>query len=412
MSLCLARHPGVMRLGVAVSGGGDSMALLVLAAALPGIALEAVTIDHRLRPGSREEAERVADFCRCLGVPHQRLDWRREGQRKNLQQDARRARQALIGAWARERGLHAVMLGHTLDDQAETVLMRLARGSGVDGLAGMAEAVMHGGVLWLRPFLGVTRKALRDLLRARAIAWCEDPSNDNLRFQRVRARQALAVLAPLGVDAVGLAATAQRMGRARVALEAQTRAELGRLARDDRGTVMVDRAALALLPEIRDRVFAFILMALSGADHRPRLTQLQRWIAGAKGKGGPLMGCVLHPEGEGLRLFREYRAVAGRVARVGDIWDGRWQAFCEGTDNEAEIRALGEAGLRQLSAQASAGQHPHWRETGLPESALAAMPGIWCEARLIAAPLALWPNGWQITARPVVTPLPGEALSH
>lgn len=407
LEACLARHPGLARLGVAVSGGGDSVALLVAAAKLPGVVVEAVTVDHGLRPGSREEAAQVGALCAGLGVAHHRLDWARSASAAgNLQQAARRARYGLIGDWARGRGLQAVLLGHTLDDQAETVLMRLARGSGVDGLAGMAEAVERDGMLWLRPFLGHKRAALRGFLREHCVDWSEDPSNDDARFQRVRARQALAMLAPLGIDAPGLAATAGRMRRARAALEEQTDAALTDLACDDRGTVLVSQLALSLVPEIRDRLFARLVMGLSGAEHPPRLAGLQRWIAAGEGS---FMGCLLHREGAGLRLYREYRAVAATIAPSDGLWDGRWQASGGAA---AEMRALGPGGLRQLSAQAHAGLHPHWRDSGLPEAVLKATPGLWREARLIAAPLALWPNGWHIAARPVITLPPSAALSH
>ena len=407
VSACLARYPGLSRLGVAVSGGGDSVALLVAVARLPGVMVVAASVDHGLRDDSRAEADAVAALCARLGVAHRRLDWWRDGDAGNLQAAARRARRALIGGWARERGLQAVLLGHTLDDQAETVLMRLARGSGVDGLSGMAEATEREGVLWLRPFLGTRRAALRGFLRVHGVSWAEDPSNLDRRFQRVRAREALAALLPLGIDAAGLAATAGRMRRARVALEAQTGAALEALARDDRGTVVVARAALSLLPEIRDRLFARLVMGMSGAGHPPRLAGLQRWIA----QGGSFMGCLLRDEGASLRLMREFQAVAGVTAPAGTLWDGRWRASGPG-DEHVQLRALGPDGLRRLSRQARAGLHPHWRDSGLPEAALRAAPGIWRGAELIAAPLALWPNGWQITARPVVTLASDAPLSH
>ncbi|KPQ07674.1 MAG: tRNA(Ile)-lysidine synthase TilS [Rhodobacteraceae bacterium HLUCCA12] len=413
IAACLDRHGAPARLGVAVSGGGDSTALLVAATDLPEVTVAAVTVDHGLRPEARAEAEQVARLCARLGVPHRILHWAGDTAAGNLQQAARRARHALIGAWARQAGLEAVLLGHTLDDQAETVLMRLARGSGVDGLAGMAEVQRHAGIVWLRPFLGLRREALRDYLRGRDLAWCDDPSNADTRFQRVRARKALAALAPLGIEASGLAATAARMARARAALEAQTEAALAAHAEDDRGTVRIARAALTLQPEIRDRFFARLLERMSGAGHPPRLAALQRWIARAEaGAGGPFMGCVLRPQGDVLRLFREYRAVSGHRVRADALWDGRWSAQGPGDGRGLELRALGAAGLRQLSAQARDGLHPHWRETGLPEAALRAMPGVWEGARLIAAPLALWGNGWHIAAGSVVTGRAGSALSH
>ena len=174
-------------IGVAVSGGGDSVALLLLleaAAARVGRSVAAVTIDHGLRPESAGEAAAVAALCAGRGIAHETRRWEGWDEAGNLQGRARQARRALIAGWARGRGIGAVALGHTLDDQAETVVLRLARGSGVDGLAGMAAVVRAEGVLWLRPLLGVRRAALRGWLEAEGMGWSEDPSNLDLRFDR------------------------------------------------------------------------------------------------------------------------------------------------------------------------------------------------------------------------------------
>ncbi len=392
---------GFGRIGVAVSGGGDSVAALVLAVEALGAArVAAVTVDHGLRPEAAVEAAGVAALCARLGVAHDVLRWAGPV-RGNLQAAARAARRRLIGGWARGR-VEAVLLAHTLDDQAETVLMRLARGSGIDGLAGMAAATRADGVLWLRPFLGVTRAALRQELRARGVAWVEDPSNADPRFLRVRARRALA---DLGIDAARLAATAGHMRRARQALEAQAQTALDTLVRAECGTLVIDRAALDLLPETRDRLFAHLLMDLAGAAHRPRLADLHRLIAAGQ---GTLMGCLLEQTGAGLRLGREARAVAGVVA-AGGLWDGRWRA---GGAGAPEIRALGNDGLARLSRQAQDGLHPHWRETGLSPKALAALPALWRGGNLIAAPLMFWPQGWWLVARPVAAIAHDESQSH
>jgi tRNA(Ile)-lysidine synthase len=393
-------------LGLAVSGGGDSMALMALAAerAPPGLALHAVTVDHGLRPEARDEAALVGRVASRLGIAHSILEWTTKPARGNLQAAARDARQRLIADWAQARGIAAVALAHTRDDQAETVLLRLSRGSGVDGLSGMdAETTAHG-ITWLRPFLEVERGALRAALTARGLPWIEDPSNDDPRFHRVRTRAALAALAPLGIDAAGLAATAWRMRRARAALEAETGRALTEHARDDRGTVLVARAALHLLPEIRDRLFAHLLIVLSGAQHRPRLDALHRWIADAPRSGGTLAGVRLRPEAAGLRLFREHRAVKDLRVPAQACWDGRWWAIMPEGAEGAEIAALGPAGLHCLSRQARAGLHPHWRDTGLPRAALEAMPAVWRDGTLVAAPLALWPESWAFDLRPAAAP--------
>lgn len=398
-------------LGLAVSGGGDSMALMALAAerAPPGMRLHAVTVDHGLRPEATAEAALVGRMAARLGLDHAILTWDGRPARGNLQAAAREARFRLIGDWARRRGIGAVALGHTRDDQAETVLLRLARGSGVDGLAGMAAAREEAGIRWLRPLLDVPREALRAALMHRGIDWAEDASNADARFRRVRARAALAALAPLGIDAAGLAATARRMQRARAALEAATADALAAHARDDRGTVLVERGALDLLPEIRDRLFARLLAALAGHVHRPRLAALHRWLDGA-GTGATLAGVRIGREGARLRLFREHHAVARLRVPATDCWDGRWRALAPPGAEAAEIAALGEAGLCRLSRQARAGRHPHWRAARLPQPALAALPAIWRGEDLVAAPLALWPAGWGFDLQPAAAPPGGGTI--
>jgi len=391
------------RFGVAVSGGGDSVALLVLAADVLGPGrVCAASVDHGLRPAAGDEARAVGDLCRGLGVAHETLHWDGAAAQGNLMDAARRARLALLAGWAGPRGLAAVLLGHTLDDQAETVLLRLARGSGVDGLAGMAAARRSHGVLWLRPFLGVTRAALRAELVARGTGWAEDPTNVDARFARSRARLALAALQPLGITARGLVATAGRMARARAALERQAGAELARLARDDRGTVQLDRAVLDLPGECRDRLFAGLIRGLTSAPYRPRLASLQQAVARMAVPGGAatLAGVCLRNEGQAIRLWREAAAVSALRCPANALWDGRWRARGPGGD-DVLIGALGPAGLIQLGRQARAGLHPHWRETGLARAVLAGLPAIWRGASLVAAPLAGWPQNWSLTARPV-----------
>ncbi|WP_233192859.1 tRNA lysidine(34) synthetase TilS [Acidimangrovimonas sediminis] len=370
-------------LGVAVSGGGDSLALLHLLhdwAASHGTALTVATVDHGLRPEAAEEAAMVARVCAGLGIPHQTLRWRDWDGRGNLSDAARRGRYALLAGWALGQGAAAVALGHTLDDQAETVLMRLARGSGVDGLSAMAPVRRSGRMLWLRPLLRVTRARLRAVLEARGLKWAEDPTNDDPAYDRVRARQALALLAPLGVDARGLAATAGRMAMARAALEAAAL----RLAEDavqiEAGDVVIDRAALVQAPEeTRLRLVAHALGWISSADYRPRLTALTEALGAAlQGRKATLSGCLMLPRGETLRLTREAHAVAGLTAPPGAAWDGRWRL--EGSaDKDMHLAALGEGGLALC---------PRWRETGLPRDSLIAAPALWRGTTLIAAPLA------------------------
>lgn len=205
------------RLGLAVSGGPDSLALLLLAhAALPD-RIEAATVDHGLRAEAAEEAGLVAAICAGLGLPHRVLPV--ELAPGNLQAEARNARYAALAGWIEERGLTALATAHHADDQAETLLARLNRGSGVAGLAGVrARGHVPGSMLpLLRPLLGWRRAELAEVVEAAGIAAAQDPSNQADRFDRVRLRKALAGAG--WIDVPALAASAAHLADADQALD-------------------------------------------------------------------------------------------------------------------------------------------------------------------------------------------------
>jgi tRNA(Ile)-lysidine synthase len=381
---------------VAVSGGSDSTALLLLLhawAGAEGRALHAVTVDHALRPESANETAKVSRLCQERDIPHDILCWTEKPLQGNLQEAARDARRALIAGWAGGRGLSAVALGHTLDDQAETVLMRLSRGSGVDGLAAMVPVREAEGVLWLRPLLTLRRAALRNWLAAQGVGWCEDPSNDDRRFARVRARQALEHLAPLGLTPERLAATAARMAVARAALEADTRSLAGVCVRAGvAGDLLLDPAPLVTAPrEVALRLLASALMWVSGERFRPRLVRLQAAldaiVSGPLGAGRTLHGCVIRPARGGLAIRRELSRVESPVPIKAGRWDNRWELVEGPQTNEFLIGAVGKAGLDAL---------PRWRKTSsAPREALLATPALWDGATLIAAPLVAAAGPWR-----------------
>ncbi len=363
-------------LGVAVSGGGDSMALLVLVhewAAARGIAMQAATVDHGVRAESAGEAAQVAAFCAGLSVPHATLTWERNGAGGNLQADARAARRALLAAWAVRNGLGSVLLGHTRDDVAETFLMRLARGSGVDGLAAMADRWEEGRRVWLRPLLGVRRAALREMLAMRGIAWIEDPSNADPRFERARMRAALPALADLGLGVERLAETADALARARRALERDV-AGAARACISERptGEILISAPALERLPEeIRLRLVSALLLHVGGEDYPPRLDGLARLIDRADaGEAGTLAGCVLRPRGPVWRLRREPDAVPSPEALTGaTLWDGRWRIA---TDLEGmTVGALG----------------PFADRGDVPDEVARTLPAVRRDGRIVASPL-------------------------
>ncbi|MFV0474675.1 MAG: tRNA lysidine(34) synthetase TilS [Pikeienuella sp.] len=388
-------------LGLAVSGGGDSVALLHLAALWArGRALEVATVDHGLRPESAAEARAVAEAAAALGFRHETLAWRGWRGDGNLQAEAREARRRLLGEWARRRGLAAVALGHSMDDQAETVILRLGRGAGVDGLSAMAARSEAEGTVWLRPLLGVGRAALRAWLEARGIGWAEDPSNEDPRFDRVRARRALGALAPLGVTAEGLSATAERMRGAREALD-QSAATLAAAAAEwgPCGELRLAIAPLRDAPrELSRRLLRAGLTCASGASYGPRAEMeaqlLSAMLSRRLGGGRSLHGCLIRPDGPShVVIAREAAAVDPAPAPLtaeGLVWDGRF-AVAPDRDAAAEDRvaALGEAGALRLSALAEAGiwrAPPHW--AAAPRAARITTPALWRGADLAAAPVA------------------------
>jgi tRNA(Ile)-lysidine synthase len=198
-------EPG-SRIAVAVSGGPDSMALLLLAAAEKPGEVEAATVDHGLREGSRAEAEMVANACAGLTVPHVILtvDWTRVPT-SGIQERARSARYAALAEWMRSRGIDVLLTAHHLDDQAETVLMRLTRGAGAKGLAGMRGVSDLPGapdLKLIRPLLKWRRHELQTICNDSGVMTAADPSNDDERYERVRIRQALSNAKWLDAEAV------------------------------------------------------------------------------------------------------------------------------------------------------------------------------------------------------------------
>jgi tRNA(Ile)-lysidine synthase len=285
------------RLGIAVSGGPDSAALLLLAAAARPGRIEAATVDHGLREGSRGEADIVAQLCRSIGVPHETLvaGWK-DKPATAIQERARRERYRLLGFWAAERRLAALVTAHHADDQAETLLMRLVRGAGVRGLAGMRRrSVAPGSDLpLLRPLLGWRRSELAPICAQAAFSPVADPSNDDERFERVRIRHALADSEWL--DAAALARSATHLSDAQAALEWAAREEWKRGVKPRGQTILYrpDGAPAEILRRIAARAVGMLATEgepeLRGREIDQLLASLDRGadttIRGVRCEGG------------------------------------------------------------------------------------------------------------------------------
>lgn len=403
------------RLAVAVSGGADSLALALLVgdwAAARGGSLLALTVDHRLRAGSAEEAARTAQRLAAAGIRHRVLAWAGEKPATGIQAAARAARYRLLAAACAEEGALHLLVAHHRDDQAETVLQRLARGSGVDGLAAMAAVVEMEGLRLLRPLLDVDPARLRATLAARGVGWIEDPSNANPLFARVRLRKLLPALAAEGIGADRLAATARAQGRAREALEAATaRLMAEAVALDPRGFARLDPEPLRrATEELALRALAGVARSIGGGPP-PRLGRLERLRAellAPRPRRRSFAGCLFLPHAGLLLTCREPAAAAPPLpVRGGQAvrWDGRFQVRLSGAGS-GWIGALGPAGLAEMRRQGIKVLLPAVVAHGLPalsdENGVCAVPALGYKRRsgiAVAAlahaparPLAGWPG--------------------
>jgi len=290
-----ARDPA-LKLGIAVSGGPDSLALLLLAAAARPGGVCAATVDHGLRAESADEAAQVAAICHDLGVPHATL--RVTVEPGNVQSEARAARYGALVGWMERQGVAALATAHHADDQAETLVMRLNRGSGVAGLAGVRERgwVPDSEYLLIRPVLGWRRAELGAVVAQAGRHAADDPSNRNPAFDRVRVRQGLAGADWLDVD--GWARSAEHLSDADAALDWAAEREYGaRVTREGLGVHYRPAAPRA----IAMRVIARIVEEIDGSP--PRGTMVARTFDSLLARQPVSIGDVVARPGPGVWSF-------------------------------------------------------------------------------------------------------------
>jgi len=259
------------------------MALLHLAARwrdLGGPQIQAATVDHDLRPGSRAEAEAVALWANALNIPHSILTWTGDRPKARLQELARAARYRLLEELAREIGAEVVLTGHHADDQAETILFRLLRGSGVAGLAAMAQVSPRGAFRLVRPLLDLTKTDLVAFCESLGQPFFNDPSNRDPRFARTDLKRVLALLEAEGLGRAELLRLGRRATRAQEALRAcvgELRASLSPL--EEAGRFECAAEPLRKVPlELLLRLLETEITRIG--DAAPRLDRLESLVAG------------------------------------------------------------------------------------------------------------------------------------
>ncbi len=393
---------------IAVSGGADSLALLHLLSkwrqrqtdrnhSTPEF--KVATVDHGLRVEAQQEATFVAEQAKALGFEHVTLTWDGDKPASGVQEAARHARYDLMAAfgvqsWPDKRV--AIVTAHTLDDQIETFWMRLARGSGLEGLTAMSDARLletHANVTLVRPLLKVARSELLHVLQARKLSWVEDPSNADETYERVRWRKAQATLEQLGLTQDSLALTLSRLARAEAALEdtLETFSRAVKLQLHDGMFSTFD-----LMPyqsaseELRVRFLSRLIGAYGGQAMPPRLVKVEALVAALMAdnvKTSTLGGCLIRVRSGQVMIMREPDRAAFPVLAItpGErtVWDARFRVSvserydCADGRQNLTVRALGREGLEQLGPDHL---ERHARD------ALATLPAFWEGDCLVAVP--------------------------
>lgn len=381
-------------LAVAVSGGADSMALCLLAhdwAGARGGRITALTVDHGLRDGAQAEALQVGRWLNERGIEPRVLSWTGEKPTAGIQNAARSARYALLSQWCREANVLHLLLGHHEGDQAETVLMRHSRGSGVEGLAGMAAVVEMAAVRLVRPLLTVSPKRLRATLSSMDQPWIEDPSNSDPAYARNRVRAALPRLKDSGIVIPSLMSTRARMARARLALDAATWTVLARCCHlYPEGYAHLDASCMADVPgEVSTRALGWVLKVIGGRIHAPGVEKLERvclkLIRENELDSATLGRCRLIRAGGDVLVCREARGLpspqlAQSTASV--IWDDRFliDVVSEKGSRAGEVwlTALGASGIKQIAKNGDrAGRRASGRHAyRVPRPVITALPAL------------------------------------
>lgn len=412
-------------MAVAVSGGADSMALMHIAqralalvppqssamAAADRPRLIVLTVDHGLRAGSAEDATWVVSQAETVNLPCRVLRWEGDKPSQGIQAAARMARyqllhDALVEEARQHGGAERILLtAHHCEDQAETFLMRLARGSGIDGLSAMQSAALvptlpngDAPLQIHRPLLDLPKSRLVATLREAGLTWREDPSNERDDFERVRVRKALASLSELGITAEAIARSVGRLSRARGAILRQaveTADQFIDWHGGQFGSVPLD-ALNDLTEEIAIRILKRLIEAYSGQAPEPRLSEIEMLaerIRATSDRAWParaatLGGCRLDwRPGGALRVWREHGRTGLPTVEIGPgkrsvVWDRRFEISASAElSGPVEIRALGAAGWKLLRAEL-----PNLGKLRLPPGAAATLPACWRAERLLAVP--------------------------
>ena len=385
------------RVAVATSGGPDSMALALCAqkwawATDRRVALLALIVDHQLRPESADEAKEVQTRLKALGIESEILRWEHPPVTTRVHVKARKARYDLLLDACRRHGIGEMLLAHQREDQAETILMRIAKGSGLDGLAGMAAEAEMQGIRLLRPLLTVPKEQLVATCEAARLATVTDPSNKASKYARGRLRRVLPLLAEEGLTVERLVDLGDRARETREAMDHTTSALLRVAVQTDKaGAVSLDLEYMRSAPRaVALRALGACLHSVHATDYAPERALLLPLLEGLCGDdpmpARTLHGCIIGKGAKKATLIREYASITDVVPIAPGqtvLWDGRWHVSLSPDCDliNLTVRALGTPSHDEIDRLA-----PGLRRAVPKGRARAALPALWQGESLALVP--------------------------
>ena len=380
------------QLAVAVSGGADSMALLLLAhqwAQNYNGTITALTVDHGLRAESKSEALQVQKWCKKFGIKHHILTWSPPEINSAVQAQARAARYTLLTEWCHQNHILHLLTAHHIGDQAETLLLRTARGSGIDGLACMSMNSQMHGIRLLRPLLHMPKSRLLATLKNSGQEWCEDPTNQNLNYTRNHIRSLMDNAPESEMLAMRASQLASSFGNIRNLLENKLASCMtNAVSIFPGGYGFIEKEAFFALPaEYALRAITALISALNSEFDPPRSEKLQRFydeLSAGKISRRSFAGLLFYyqPKKKCFAVYREPKALQGAIifsAQTPAMWDRRFEVEWDGklpAAGKLAVRALGRDGIARLKM----------RKLPVEKAIIQAFPAFWHLEELIAVP--------------------------
>ena len=380
--LDLKEKYGFDELGLAVSGGSDSLAMLYICndwALKNKVKLHCVTVDHQLRSESAKEAELVADHCDGLGINHEIVEWKHERNISgNVSDLARSARYELIDKWRKD--LSFVLVGHTQNDQIETFLMNLKRGSGIEGLKGMSLSFKRPeGYFILRPLIHSSRESLQQFLQEKNINWVRDPSNLNETFERISQRKTWEKLKSKGFSESRIELSVAHMRRAHDALKQMLPVHFKQIGKQELTDLLWDYNAFIALPEeCKLRLISSAIMWNGSLRYRPRFKAVLDVLKNVTEKRTAVLGgAIFYHDGDKIRMTTEFKSLENNTVNcsLGSVWRNIWEV--KRAVKDGYIAPIGINGNNQLSKR---------QRLSMPYRSRIIQPGIFLKEKLLLAP--------------------------